>query len=481
MSDAPTHTIVWFRQDLRVQDNPALAAAAALGQPVIPVYIHAPEEEGDWPPGGASCWWLFHALAELREALGETGLPLIIRRGDSRAQLLGLAADHGVSHVLWNRRYEPSARARDDAVEAALGRAGVETRSFNASLLFEPAELLNRSGQPFRVFTPFWKHLQTQAVAAPVIVATDQLRGPSDRVASEPLEQLQLLPDIPWDAGFYTQWQPGLEDAHRILAEFVGQPILAYRDRRDEPGVEGTSRLSPYLHWGQLGPRQVWRAVQESGAFDSNGGFTFLSEVAWREFAYHLLFHYPDTPTEPLQAAYRTFPWQPDEHYLQAWQRGLTGFPVVDAGMRQLWRSGWMHNRVRMITASFLVKHLLQPWQDGARWFWDTLVDADLANNTLGWQWTAGCGADAAPYFRIFNPMLQGAKFDPLGRYVRTWVPELARLPDAHIHQPWEAPEPVLREAGVRLGETYPHPVIGHREGRARALEALARNKAAHR
>ena len=243
------------------------------------------------------------------------------------------------------------------------------------------------------------------------------------------------------------------------------------------PGVAGTSRLSPYLHWGQLGPREVWQAVQQTGLADNAGGFTFLSEIAWREFAYHLLYHFPETPERPLNPAYRHFPWEPDRSYLEAWQTGLTGYPIVDAGMRQLWQTGWMHNRVRMIAASFLVKHLLQPWQHGAAWFWDTLVDADLASNTMGWQWTAGCGADAAPYFRIFNPILQGEKFDPDGAYVRTWVPELKNLPARYIHQPWEAPAAILQQAGVRLGKDYPKPVIAHQAGRERALAALGANK----
>ena len=368
--------------------------------------------------------------------------------------------------------------ARDQAVEAGLREGGREVRHFNASLAFEPDAVANRSGQPFRVFTPFWKHLRTLPLPGPVHVDTTHLAGPAATPDSIALEDLGLLPELDWDAGFYSHWQPGLEDAHRVLGEFVELRISAYRDKRDIPGTDGTSRLSPYLHFGQLGPRQVWRAVEEAGAGDHPGGYTFLSEIAWREFAYHLLFHFPDTPSVALSAAYRNFPWAPDRRYLEAWQRGMTGYPIVDAGMRQLWRTGWMHNRVRMIAASFLVKHLLQPWQDGARWFWDTLLDADLASNTMGWQWVAGCGADAAPYFRIFNPMLQGQKFDPRGDYVRAFVPELERLPEKYIHEPWTAPAGVLEAAGVRLGGNYPEPVIGHREGRARALEALAANKA---
>ena len=471
------HSLVWFRADLRIRDNPALAAAAKAGRPVIPVYVHAPQEEGDWAPGAASDWWLFHALAELREELSHIGLPLVIRQGPSLEAIGEIARKHAVHSVFWNRRYEPAAIERDASTQRELRRAGIHTQSFNAGLLFEPDTIANRTGQPFRVFTPFWKHLRTLPVAGPVMLDTHPLSGPACEIESVPLETLGLLPELDWDAEFYAHWRPGLEDANDGLKEFAEHRVSHYRDQRDLPGIEGTSRLSPYLHFGQLGPRQVWQAVHEGGAAETGGGYTFLSELAWREFAYHLLYHFPHTPDTALNPGYRAFPWQPDERYLRAWREGRTGYPVVDAGMRQLWRTGWMHNRVRMVTASFLVKHLLQPWQEGARWFWDTLLDADLASNTMGWQWTAGCGADAAPYFRIFNPMLQGAKFDPRGDYVRRYVPELANLPDQYIHQPWEAPATVLKKAGVSLGDNYPEPVIGHRQGRERALEALAINK----
>jgi deoxyribodipyrimidine photo-lyase len=471
------HTLLWLRADLRIRDNPALAAAAHADRPVIPLFIHAPEEEGAWPPGAASNWWLFHALAELREELEAVGLPLVVRRGPSLAAIETLAKAFDVRRIYWSRRHEPAARKRDAALEQSLRKAGLEVRTFNSALLFEPDAVSNRSGKPFRVFTPFWKHVRTLPVSAPVPVATHKLAGPARKPESVPLEDLGLLPETGWDAEFYTQWKPSLEDAADTLESFASRGVVRYRKQRDLPGVEGTSRLSPYLHFGQLGPREVWHAVHEAGAAETGGGYTFLSELAWREFAYHLLYHFPHTPEQALNEAYRDFPWQPETAYLRAWQRGQTGYPIVDAGMRQLWRTGWMHNRVRMITASFLVKHLLQPWQEGARWFWDTLLDADLASNTMGWQWTAGCGADAAPYFRIFNPMLQGAKFDPGGDYVRQYVPELAGLPDRHIHEPWEAPATVLDEAGVRLGDNYPQPVIGHREGRQRALDALALNK----
>ncbi len=469
--------IVWFRRDLRVNDNPALVAAIERGGPVLPVFLYAPEEEGDWAPGGAARWWLHHALTSLSRALDELGLPLVIRRGPSLDALRELVAETGAGAVFWNRRYEPAIVARDTTIKQTLKEDGLDAWSGNAALIWEPHQVRNQQGRPFRVFTPFWKHLRTQAPSPPVVLPELAAKAPDEAPRSLALDALGLLPERDWDAGFPQRWTPTLDGAGEALEAFLDGPVARYAERRDCPGASGTSRLSPFLAHGQLGPRQVWAAAHSTGAADGKGGYTFLKELAWREFAHHLLVHFPQTPTEPLNDAYRHFPWEPDEAALAAWQRGRTGYPIVDAGMRELWRTGWMHNRVRMVVASLLVKHLLQPWQEGARWFWDTLVDADLANNTLGWQWSAGCGADAAPYFRIFNPMLQGEKFDPDGAYVRRWVPELADLPDRHIHTPWAAPDAVLRKAGVRLGETYPRPVIEHAAGRRRALAALQENK----
>jgi len=471
------HVLLWFRQDLRIEDNSALAAALKTGRPVIPVYIHAPDEEGAWPPGSASNWWLHHALDALDKALQRYGSGLVLRSGPTLETLLDICRTHHVTDVFWNRRYEPAIIHRDAGIKQQLREQGMGVQSFSASLLFEPHTIQNRSGKPFRVFTPFWKHLRTLPVEGPVAVDTSKLAAPVTAPQSESLENLQLLPAIPWDKAFYQHWDPDLKSARVSLGEFVAQRVRRYKDRRDLPAVNGTSRLSPYLHFGQVGPRQVWQAVQQAGSVDGPGEYTFLSEIGWREFAHHLIYHFPETPEQALNKSYSRFPWEPDQNYLKAWQTGQTGYPIVDAGMRQLWQTGWMHNRVRMVTASFLVKHLLQPWQDGARWFWDTLVDADLASNTMGWQWTAGCGADASPYFRIFSPMLQGEKFDGHGDYVRTWVPELKNMPAKFIHQPWEAPYGVLKQAGVTLGDHYPRPVIEHKAGRERALAALSLNK----
>ncbi len=471
-------TIVWFRRDLRLQDNPALAAAWRRGGAVIPVCIQDATGEGDWPPGGPSRWWLHQSLAALQTALRARGSRLVLAAGESGAVLRVLIKRTGATAVYWNRRYEPAGIARDRGLQAALAAAGVETEDFNAAQLFEPHTVRNKAGGPFQVFTPFWRHCLTLPVAAPVKLPAGNLPAPAQWPASLALEELKLLPPVRWDAGMAAGWQPGEAAATQRLKNFLALALADYAEKRNRPDTAGTSALSPHLHFGEIGPRQVWAAVQalskESGVFPAHrGAQAFLSEMGWREFACHLLYHFPATPLEPLQKEFAAFPWQQNARQLRAWQQGQTGYPMVDAGMRQLWQTGWMHNRVRMVAASFLVKHLRLSWHEGAAWFWDTLVDADLAANSLGWQWAAGCGADAAPYFRIFNPILQGAKFDPAGGYVRRWVPELAQLPAEFIHRPWEAPRPVLAAAGVTLGRNYPQPIVDHGEARAAALAAL--------
>jgi deoxyribodipyrimidine photo-lyase len=471
--------LVWFRLDLRLADQPALAAAVSRGGPVVPVYVLDDEAEGRWAPGGASRWWLHRSLAALDAALRARGSRLILRRGPARTLLPALARSTGARAVYWNRRYEPAVVARDAQLKAALAADGIEARSFNAALLFEPHTLRNQSGQPFQVFTPFWRHCQQLPVAEPGPAPAGPIAAPERWPESTPLEELELQPRIAWDAGLRAAWTPGEAAAAWALDQFVRTAMDAYHDDRNRPDLTGTSRLSPHLHFGEIGPRQIWAAVmaasRETGVMPrSRGAFVFLSEIGWREFAHHLLFHFPATPETALRPEFRAFPWREDPARLRAWQRGRTGYPIVDAGMHELWHTGWMHNRVRMIVASFLVKHLLQPWQRGAEWFWDTLVDADLAANTLGWQWSAGCGADAAPYFRIFNPLLQGAKFDPDGTYVRRWVPALADLPAEFVHRPWEAPAATLARAGIQLGGNYPRPIVDHTEARRAALAAFA-------
>ena len=473
-------TLLWFRRDLRLLDNPALAAACRRGAPIIPVFVRDDSGEEGWAPGGASRWWLHQALGALAAALEERGSRLIFARGDSGGALREWLGRTGAGAVYWNRRYEPAVRARDAALQAELTAAGIEARSFNSALLFEPHTVANRQGGPFQVYSPFWRHCLAQTAEVPVRVPAGPIPRPKRWPESLGLSDLGLRPRLPWASAFAPIWQPGEAGGRAALRRFFAGPIAGYAETRDRPDQAGTSRLSPWLHFGELGPRQVWAGVRalgrSAGIFPAHrGAAVFLAEIGWREFAYHLLYHFPRTPAEPLCAAYAGFPWAPDpgDAKLRAWQQGRTGYPIVDAGMRELWHTGWMHNRVRMIAASFLVKHLRLPWQSGAAWFWDTLVDADLASNTLGWQWTAGCGADAAPYFRIFAPVLQGRKFDPQGDYVRRWVPELAALAPARLHAPWEASAAELAAAGVRLGETYPRPLVDHAAARQEALAAF--------
>jgi deoxyribodipyrimidine photo-lyase len=475
-------TIVWFRQDLRLQDNAAWTAAIERGQPVVPVYIWSPNEEGPWAPGEASRWWLHHALTDLDAQLQAIGSRLIIRiaeSGDGKGtattgEVLALCSEATADAVFWNRRYEPLAIQRDSKVKAELRAQKIDAQSFNSSLLFDPTQVRNKAGKPFQVFTPFWKHSLTLNVAPPSKFSPDALSLPGTWPDSVALGKLALLSSIGWDTGFYSFW--GDVTRTQVIArlgDFVHHNADAYPDARDIPAIDGTSRLAPALHFGQVGPREAWKKFASAGnhtpAFDTG----IMRQLVWREFAHHLLYHFNETPMKPLRADFELFPWDANEQFLGAWQRGETGYPIVDAGMRQLWQTGWMHNRVRMIVGSLLVKHLLQHWIEGARWFWDTLVDADLANNTMGWQWIGGCGADAAPYFRIFNPITQGERFDPQGVYVKRYLPELHALPAKYVHKPWELGELDLEGAGVRLGKDYPSPVIAHSAGRARALQAF--------
>ncbi|KAF0093002.1 MAG: deoxyribodipyrimidine photo-lyase [Puniceicoccaceae bacterium 5H] len=472
-------TIVWFRQDLRLHDNAALAAALEQARNIVPLYIWAPEEEKDRPVGGASKWWLHHALADLAQQLQHYSLRLIIRQGPTEKALREVAKETGALRIYWNRRYEPQTIQRDSRLKSQLQDDGFAVESFNSSLLVEPWRVAKQGGGPYKVYTPYSKEVLSHPLPDPVQVPVETAIGPNKWPASLELEQLALLPKIPWDRGFYDAWNPTRKGGIERMQRFVERDAAHYEQQRNLPGEDGTSRLSPYLHHGQLGPREVVAALGKRA--EKGGGHTFLKELIWREFGYHILYHFPKTPRESLNERFREFPWVDDPKSLQAWQKGQTGYPIVDAGMRQLWQTGWMHNRVRMVVGSLLVKHLLIGWQEGEAWFWDTLVDADLASNVLGWQWVAGSGADAAPYFRIFNPMTQAEKFDPEGAYIRRWVPELAKLPNKYLQAPWTAPANVLEYAGVELGEHYPWPIIDHRKGRQRALDAFERVKKGNR
>jgi len=467
--------LLWFRQDLRLADNPALHAAA--DRPLLPVFVLDDEAAGDWAYGGAARWWLHQSLAALGADLAARGAKLLLLRGRAEIAIPALADAIGAEAVLAGRLYEPWARERDRRVHEALEAQGRRLRLATSSVLREPARVASGSGKPYAVDTPFARAVAAMGDPDPALPAPARLQGIAHPAGGLALEDLALLPKRDWAREFGTLWTPGEAGAAARLDRLVARALAGYAEARNLPGTDGTSGLSPHLRWGEVSPRQVWHAVTAAipGQVTPDGkAWPFLSELLWREFSYHLLWHRPDMPEAPLRERFSGFPWQPDAALLRAWQRGLTGYPIVDAGMRQLWRLGWMHNRVRMIVASLLVKHLLQPWQAGEAWFWDTLVDADLASNSASWQWVAGCGSDAAPYFRVFNPVLQGEKFDPDGGYVKRFVPELARLPAKFIHRPWEAPEQVLRGAGITLGRDYPRPVIDHAAGRARALAAFA-------
>jgi deoxyribodipyrimidine photo-lyase len=463
--------IVWFRRDLRVADNPALVRALEDADFLVPVFIHAPEEEAPWAPGAASRWWLHHSLSALQDQLRRQRSELIIRRGPSAEALLALAKATGARTVYWNRLYEPAARQRDSRIKHILRDAGIRAESFNGALLAEPWEVLGSNG-PYKVFTPYWKACLRRHTPADPLPAPRSLRPPPGWPDGEPLAALGLLPRIRWYTGLAGAWTPGLQGAGGELRRFLGKALDDYPRQRDYPAVAGTSRLSPHLHFGELSARQVWHDVRAAGGGE-HGAEAYLRQLGWRDFGHQLLYHFPRTTDQPFREDFAEFPWrQQDEPLYRAWIHGQTGIPLVDAGMRELWATGFVHNRVRMNVASFLTKNARLHWLSGARWFWDTLVDADLANNTLGWQWTAGCGADAAPYFRIFNPVRQGERFDPHGTYVKRWIPELKRVPDRYVHAPWSAPPDVLSDAGIELARDYPYPVLDLKQTRAQALEA---------
>ena len=478
--DSPS--LVWFRRDLRLEDQPALMAAINRGGPIIPVYVCDESDQSDWSSGAASRWWLHHCLGRLNDHLTSLNSRLIVRLGDSLSQLMSLIDETQATAVFWTRCYEPASIVRDSRIKSELRNRGITAESSNGQLLFEPWEVQTKEGRPYQVFTPFWKSCLNRNSPGQPQPAPQGLPSPDHWPCSLSINQLGLLPLISWDSGIKTTWLTGTNSATAELNRFLESMVFDYHVARELPARRGTSRLSPYLHFGEISPRTIWHAThrvvdEQRHRRESTGAETFLKEIGWREFAYHLMFHFPATIRQPLRTEFSRFPWREDAAGLAAWQRGKTGYPIVDAGMRELWHTGWMHNRVRMIVASFLVKDLLIPWQRGAEWFWDTLVDADLASNTLGWQWTAGCGADASPYFRVFNPIRQSEKFDPTGEYLRRWLPELQRIPAEFLHAPWTAPEGVLTEADVRLGQTYPYPIVNHDDARRRALQALSQIK----
>ncbi len=461
--------LVWLRRDLRLADHPALAAACAAHERVLPVYIHAPEEEGTWAPGAASRWWLHRSLQALGQALCERGGRLHLAAGESLEQLDRLVSQTGASAVYWTRCYEPALIERDSGIKAALRKRGLTVESRPGNLLLEPWRISGSEKRPYRVFTPFWRKLASQLTS--VRPLPESLPRRWVRVAgSLRLEALDLAPRIPWAGGLARAWRPGEAGARERLRHFCERALADYAAGRDCPADPGTSRMSPHLHFGEITARQIHYALHRRAVRARPAGKAsieaYLRELGWREFAHHLLYHFPGTCERNFNRRFDAFRWaEADATVLGRWQRGLTGVPIVDAGMRELWSTGWMHNRVRMIAASFLTKNLRVHWLHGARWFWDTLVDADLANNTLGWQWVAGSGADAAPYFRVFNPLTQAARFDPQAIYLKRWLPELAGLPARLLHEPW-------RDPAALTGCGYPEPMIDLKASRELALEA---------
>jgi deoxyribodipyrimidine photo-lyase len=466
--------LVWFRNDLRLADNPALQAALEAGFDPIPVYVHAPHEEGKWAPGAASNAWRHRSLKALDQALRQRGSRLVVRCGDSNQVLQALIAESGAQALFWNRRYEPATQPRDAAIKKALREQGFDARSCNASLLLEPWDVQTRTGGPYKVFTPFHRNVMAALRQRTLHDAPGTLPAVPQMLEGEGIQALGLAPGSAWDTGFWKTWTPGEAGAREALEVFIDGALHGYLDQRDLPDRVGTSMLSPHLHFGEIAPwRLIARLEAERSAKLETDIDGFIRQLVWREFAYHLMHHFPQAVEENLNPRFDGFKWAPARpSVLQAWQRGMTGVPIVDAGMRQLWHTGVMHNRVRMLVGSYLTKHLRMHWLEGARWFWDTLVDADLANNTLGWQWVGGTGADAAPYFRVFNPVTQAQKFDPQARYITRWVPELEALPLKARFAPWEWPE-LLR----KLAPSYPRqPIADLAQGRQAALAAYAQS-----
>lgn len=476
MPDNNTPSIVWFRSDLRLKDNPALNAAIDRGQPVVCLYVL---EESGRSRGGASKWWLHQSLSALERSLAQIGGTLILRHGDPEQVISDVISMTSASAVYWNRRYDADGMEIDAALKTTFKARGIFVASFKANVLFEPWEIEKLSGGFYKVYTPYKRACLARGISRGPLVAPTAINTPNS-IKTDPLESWHLQPNSPdWSEPIAKSWKPGESGAAERLMSFLHDGgIDGYKLNRNLPAIEGTSRLSPHLAFGEISPFQIWAAATspdiETPEHDLE---TFLSEILWREFSYQLLYYNPKLANENFQPRFNSFPWKSNTDLLPSWQKGNTGYPIVDAGMRQLWQTGWMHNRVRMVVGSFLVKHLLLDWRLGEEWFWDTLVDADPASNAASWQWIAGSGADAAPYFRIFNPMMQGDKFDKAGKYIRMYVPELENMPDKHLNAPWEAPEHVLKSAGVELGITYPKPIVDHAVARQKALAAFAKTK----
>lgn len=469
-------SIFWFRKDLRLRDHQVFSSLQGA-EALLPIYIHDLENEGKWKTGAASQWFLHHSLKNLDKSLQAFQSKLSFFHGNSLEVFKFLVRKFSVQSVQWSRSYESHQLKIEAEVEDFLVRSGIEVKILPGNLISEPGSITKSDKNPYVVYTPFWRafvdsyktYTELKFSAPPPLPPLNEKLGVN-------CEELNLLPKIKWDTEFYQNWIPSEEEAHKRLDNFLKSNLLEYSKNRDYPGLQATSSLSPYLHFGLIHPRSILRKIEKMHGplkkISNKNIIQFCKELVWREFSHHVMHYHPQVPDESIRIIFNQFPWKTNLTHLKAWQKGKTGYPIVDAGMRQLWRTGWMHNRVRMIVASFLTKDLHIHWLEGARWFWDTLVDADLANNSQGWQWTAGCGFDAAPYFRIFNPITQSETFDPEGSYIRTWCPELSLLPNEWIHKPWLAPEQVLKRARVNLSHDYPLPIVDHKEARDYSLAA---------
>lgn len=457
--------------DFRLRDNEALKEASSYEE-CLPLFLYNKESKA---LGGASRSWLHHALLAFDESLKKENSKLFILEGDFLESLSRLLSSVSVAHVFWNENYNPLKKSFFQKLKKLLKEKRVSSTVCHGYLLSPPEELLKKDGTPYLVYTPFWRNF-ARVYEGKVIPKPNLSPFPKAlKIKSVSISSLELLPKIPWDKAFYKQWKPGEENGLKLCKSFIKKSVEAYHEKRDIPSVTGTSRLSPHLHFGEVHPRRILSLLESEfkplSKMTSGGALQFAKELVWREFSHHLLWHFSFLVKKPLRENFAHFPWKKNKKYLEAWQKGKTGYPIVDAGMRELWATGWMHNRIRMVVASFLVKNLNISWQEGARWFHDTLLDASLANNTASWQWVAGCGADAAPFFRIFNPKTQGEKFDPEGLYIKKWCPELKLLPKKWVHAPAEAPLPVLEAAQISLGVDYPKPIIDYKESRERALQ----------
>lgn len=470
MKDLSSSTVLWIRNDLRLRDNEALQYAISLGKPIVPVYIL--EEGSDvWAIGSAAKWWLHYALKDFERQLEDIGLQLIFKKGKSEDILNDLAKRLKAGCVVWNRSYDREAMERDAGVLKKMSALGVKVETFQGNVLFEPGTVLNKAKKPFQVFTPFYNCVRDIDIEKGASVSEKKLVGYSSSLSSESLDSFGLLSDKNSYQKYGANWDPSIKGGEKLLKEFVDEKIRSYSVSRDFPGEMGTSRLSPYLHFGQISVRWIYNIIRDLPASDRD---PYYRQIIWREFTWAVLYYFPEIATSNFKTQFDDFGWQGDGELLKCWQEGRTGYPIVDAGMRELRETGWMHNRVRMIVGSFLVKDLMIHWLEGARWFWENLVDADLANNSFGWQWVAGCGLDASPFFRVFNPILQSQKFDPQGVYIRKYVPELRNVPNKFIHAPWNFKE---SQTGVRIGVDYPEPVVSHAAARINIDRAYKRMK----